>query len=221
MLSSRLSGPVLSAFRVVVGLLFACHGAASLFGVLGGVGGTGATVGFAAWPGWWAAVIEFVGGSLVLVGLLTRPAAIVCSGSMAYAYFAVHQPRSLWPLNNGGELAVLFCWSFLSIAVLGAGAWSLDGLISRRRSNRHRPTAATTAKWQDDAARNLHRHGAEHVSETLGGRRTRMEHHDGTVGAPSVAWRSTRRPSRVSRTAPHRGQRAAGPQSFRRTRSPH
>ncbi|WP_317620736.1 DoxX family protein [Actinoplanes sp. KI2] len=199
MLSSRLSGPVLSAFRVVVGLLFACHGAASLFGVLGGVRGTGATVRFPAWPGWWAAAIEFAGGSLVLLGLFTRWAALVCSGAMAYAYFTVHQPRSLWPLNNGGELAVLYCWSFLTIAVLGAGAWSLDGLFSS-------PTVAAAGKWRDDAARTLHRHGAQHVSETLGGRRSRM--------APSAVRRSSAGSSRP----PHRGQRAAGRPSFRRTR---
>src|SRR5690349_10351083 len=202
MLSSRLSGPVLSAFRVVVGLLFACHGAASLFGVLGGMGGTGATVRFPAWPGWWAAAVEFAGGSLVLVGLFTRWAALVCSGAMAYAYFTVHQPRSLWPLNNGGELAVLYCWSFLTIAVLGAGAWSLDGLIGRRRSDRYGSTAATAGRWHDDAARNLHRHGAQHVNETLGGRRSRM--------TPSVVRRSSGGSSRPPRTA--------GRPSFRRTR---
>lgn len=138
MLSSRLSGPALSAFRLVVGLLFASHGAASLFGVLGGARGTGASVPFGVWPSWWAAVIQLVGGSLVLVGLFTRPAALVCSGSMAYAYFVMHQPKSLWPLTNGGEPAALFCWAFLAVAVLGAGPWSIDTLIRglRRQDQR-------------------------------------------------------------------------------------
>jgi putative oxidoreductase len=218
MLSSRLSGPVLSAFRIVVGLLFACHGASSLFGVLGGIQGTGATVPFAVWPGWWAALIEFVGGVLVLLGLFTRPAAILCSGAMAYAYFTVHQPQSLWPLNNGGELAALFCWSFLTIAVLGAGAWSLDGMIGRRRSARRSPAPATTGRWQDDAARNLHRHGAEHTGEEFGGRRARMAHREVMVGASPVARRSGGRPSRAPRTAPGRGRRSTARQSFRRAR---
>ncbi len=108
MLSSRLSATVLSLFRMVAGLLFACHGAASLFGVLGGARGTGASVPVGAWPSWWAAMIQLVGGALVLLGLFTRPAALVCSGSMAYAYFVVHQPKALLPLANGGEPAALF-----------------------------------------------------------------------------------------------------------------
>jgi putative oxidoreductase len=133
MLSDRLSGPVLSLFRIVVGALFACHGAASLFGVFGGARGTGAAVPLLSWPGWWAAVIQFVGGVLVVLGLGTRIAALICSGSMAYAYFVVHQPEALLPLLNGGELAVLFCWAFFMVAVLGSGPWSLDALIRERR----------------------------------------------------------------------------------------
>lgn len=69
----------------------------------------------------------------MLVGLSTRIAAVICSGSMAYAYFVVHQPDGLLPLNNGGETAALFCWSFLLVAVLGAGRWSLDATLTRRR----------------------------------------------------------------------------------------
>ncbi|GLW35132.1 DoxX family protein [Actinoplanes regularis] len=218
MLSSRLSGPVLSAFRVVVGLLFACHGAASLFGVLGGVRGTGATVPVGAWPGWWAAVIEFVGGGLVLLGLFTRPAAVICSGAMAYGYFTVHQPRGLWPLTNGGEPAVLFCWSFFTIAVLGAGTWSLDALISGLRAPQQFVIPDTTYRWHDEATRNLHRHAAENVTEEYGGLVSRIEHHKITTGAPSAAWRSTGRLSRMPRSAPRRGQRPAGPPSLRRTR---
>ncbi|GAA4072389.1 DoxX family protein [Actinomadura miaoliensis] len=122
---------VLSLFRVVVGLLFACHGAASLFGVLGGPHG-GVPVRVGEWPSWWAAVIELVGGGLVMIGLATRPAAFVCSGAMAYAYFTVHQPKELFPLVNGGELAALFSWSFLLLALFGGGPWALDALIARR-----------------------------------------------------------------------------------------
>ncbi|MFF5173956.1 DoxX family protein [Micromonospora sp. NPDC000089] len=123
-----LRGPALSLFRMVLGLLFLCHGLASVFGVLGGHRGAGVALPAGQWPDWWAALIQLVCGSLVLVGLLTRVAALLASGSMAYAYFTVHQPHDLLPLRNGGEVAVLFCWSFALIAVLGAGPWALDAL---------------------------------------------------------------------------------------------
>lgn len=129
----RLHGPVLSLFRMVLGLLFLCHGLASVFGVLGGNRGSGHPIPAGQWPGWWAALIQVVCGALVLVGLLTRPAALLASGSMAYAYFTVHQPQGLLPIRNGGEPATLFCWSFLLIAVLGPGTWALDALLSRTR----------------------------------------------------------------------------------------
>ncbi|MGW7367880.1 DoxX family protein, partial [Streptomyces sp. NPDC054841] len=102
---------VLGLFRIVVGLLFTSHGAAALFGVLGGL--NGGTVPTGTWPGWYAAVIELVAGGLVLIGLGTRAAAFIASGSMAYAYFKVHQPEALFPLQNGGEGSAMFCWAFL------------------------------------------------------------------------------------------------------------
>jgi putative oxidoreductase len=119
-------------FRIVLGLLFGLHGTQALFGVLGGVMGTGQLVPFGVWPGWWAALIQFLGGFLVLLGLGTRVSALICSGSMAYAYFLVHQPLGLLPLSNGGELAALFCWSFLLIAVLGPGRFAADNLFARK-----------------------------------------------------------------------------------------
>lgn len=123
-------GPVKSLFRIVVGFLFACHGAASLFGILGGAQGThGGTVPFGAWPGWWAAAIQLVGGILVVLGLGTRVAALICSGSMAYAYFTVHQPTGLLPIENEGEQAALFAWAFLLIAAAGPGPWALGRLF--------------------------------------------------------------------------------------------
>ncbi|MGW1076699.1 DoxX family protein [Streptomyces sp. NPDC002537] len=125
---------VLSAFRVVVGLLFACHGAASLFGVLGGAAGThGGTIDAGTWPGWYAAVIQLVGGVLVLLGAGTRTAALISSGSMAYAYFDVHQSMALWPIQNGGEASAMFAWAFLLIVFTGPGAVSLDRLLRRDR----------------------------------------------------------------------------------------
>ncbi|WP_020523850.1 DoxX family protein [Catelliglobosispora koreensis] len=127
-----MQGVITALFRAVLGLLFALHGVSSLFGVLGGNRGSGRAIEFAQWPGWWAALIQLVCGLLVLLGLGTRPAALLASGSMAYAYFIVHQPQSLLPLNNGGELAAMFCWSFLLIAAIGPGAWSLDALVSRK-----------------------------------------------------------------------------------------
>ncbi|MFI5755586.1 DoxX family protein [Streptomyces sp. NPDC051569] len=117
----------LSLFRIVVGLLFACHGAASLFGLFGMH-----ALSAGAWPGWYAGAIQLVGGGLVLIGLGTRTAALVASGSMAYAYFNVHQPDGLFPMQNGGEAAAIFCWTFLLIVFTGPGALSVDRLLTSR-----------------------------------------------------------------------------------------
>ncbi|OKK22235.1 DoxX family protein [Streptomyces sp. CB00455] len=122
-------------FRIVTALLFASHGAASLFGVLGGARG-GGTIAAGTWPGWYAAAIQLVAGALVLLGAGTRPAAFVASGSMAYAYFTVHQPGALWPLQNGGEGAAMFCWAFLLLGFTGPGALAVDGLVASRASGR-------------------------------------------------------------------------------------
>ncbi|MFJ6064468.1 DoxX family protein [Streptomyces tendae] len=128
---------VIALFRIVVGLLFACHGAATLFDVLGGPHGAAPDV--AEWPGWWAAVVQLVGGALVLCGLVTRIAAVLCSGSMAYAYFVEHQPDGVFPIENGGESAAMFCWSFLLVAAVGPGRWSLASRLRRRRGTDGRP----------------------------------------------------------------------------------
>ncbi|MFJ8359945.1 DoxX family protein [Streptomyces sp. NPDC093984] len=133
----------LGLFRIVVGLLFACHGAASLFGVLGGAAGTnGGTVPTGTWPFWYAAVIQLVAGALILVGLGTRGAAFIASGSMAYAYFDVHQSNALWPIQNGGELPVLFCWAFLLLVFTGSGALGLDRLFASRSAAGEKKRAA-------------------------------------------------------------------------------
>jgi putative oxidoreductase len=126
MTGNRLRGPIWSLFRVVVGFLFTLHGASTVFGVFGGNRGSGHAASLGSWPGWYAGVIELVSGVLVTIGLLTVPAAILASGSMAYAYFTVHQPHALLPLENGGDAPALFCWAFLAIAVVGAGPWSID-----------------------------------------------------------------------------------------------
>ncbi|MDT0468482.1 DoxX family protein [Streptomyces gibsoniae] len=132
-LRSMRSG-VQAVFRLLTGFLFACHGAASLFGVLGGAHG-GGTVPALQWPGWWAAVIELVGGALVALGLFTRTAAVICSGSMAYAYFSVHQSHALFPIDNGGEPAAMFCWAFLLIACLDPGTYAAGTLLKAGRSS--------------------------------------------------------------------------------------
>jgi putative oxidoreductase len=118
--------------RIVAGLLFACHGAQKLFGAFGGVGGH--TVPLFSLMGL-AGCIELVGGLLIALGLLTRVAAFVASGEMACAYFLQHFPRGFWPIQNGGELAVLNCFLFLYIAANGAGVW---------RVGRHGPLPPTT-----------------------------------------------------------------------------
>ena len=130
------SPTVLSIFRIVVGLLFAIHGAATLFGWPVDMK---APVG--AWPGWWSGLIEFVTGLLVLVGLFTRPAAFLASGTMAVAYFWMHQPKALWPIQNNGEPAVLFCFAFFLLVFLGPGAYAID---TRRRPLAAGTTAGTT-----------------------------------------------------------------------------
>ncbi|OLF06776.1 DoxX family protein [Actinophytocola xinjiangensis] len=116
---------VIGATRVVVAFLFVCHGLGGVFGLFGTVA---TPVG--AWPNWWAHIIELVAGTAIALGLFTRPAALLCSGAMAFAYFTVHQPQALFPISNNGELAALFCWTFLLIAVIGPGAFALD---NRRR----------------------------------------------------------------------------------------
>ena len=99
-LMERLSGPALSVGRIVVSFLLICHGAAKLFGAFGGVDDHGAAAPVRSRPLRWAGVIEVGGGGLVLLGLLTRVAALVCSGAMAFAYFTVHQPQALLPYKT-------------------------------------------------------------------------------------------------------------------------
>jgi putative oxidoreductase len=116
---------VYALMRIIVGLLFACHGAQKLFGVLGGFGGQpGMTAPLFSLMGL-AGLIEFVGGLLIAFGVLASYAAFIASGEMAVAYFMQHFPRGFWPIQNGGELAVVYCFVFLFIASTGAGRLSL------------------------------------------------------------------------------------------------
>ncbi|HZH89171.1 MAG TPA: DoxX family protein [Pyrinomonadaceae bacterium] len=117
---------LLSVLRVMAAFLFMAHGAQKLFGFLSPPGAPTpplmSQIGI-------AGVLEFFGGLLLLLGLFTRPVAFILSGVMAVAYFQAHAPGGFWPLQNKGELAVLYCFLFLFLAVAGGGEWSLDRLL--------------------------------------------------------------------------------------------
>lgn len=108
--------------RVIAGLAFAQHGAQKLFGLLGGN-----AVALASQRGL-AGIIEFVGGIMIALGLFTSPIAFLASGEMAWAYFQAHAPRGFWPIQNGGELAVLYCFIFLYLSAVGSGKLSIDSI---------------------------------------------------------------------------------------------
>ena len=118
---ARVSEPVYAVFRIVVGLLFAFHGAQKILGMFGG-----RVVEIGTRP-WAAGMIELVGGLLIAIGFLAGLAAFIASGEMAAAYFLAHAPRGTWPIENQGELAALYCFAFLYIAARGAGMLSIDG----------------------------------------------------------------------------------------------
>jgi len=113
-----------AALRIVAGGMFVFHGLTKLFGWLGSSQEVGSQL-------WIGGVIELLGGALIALGLVTRPAALLASGTMAVAYFQFHWKLKLddWaflPAVNHGELAVLYCFVFLLIALRGPGIWSLD-----------------------------------------------------------------------------------------------
>jgi len=128
--SPRWTSRMLSVFRIVVGLLFMLHGTQKMFGfppsnmppmpfnLMSQLGLAG--------------VLEVFGGALIVLGFLTRPVAFLLAGEMAVAYFQAHFPRSIYPTSNGGEPAVLYCFSFLYLMFAGAGAWSIDALFTHR-----------------------------------------------------------------------------------------
>ena len=130
---SRFAAPAVSTFtpaaqgvlRIGAGLLFMQHGAQKLFGLLGGVDGAGATAPLLSQFGL-AGVLEFFGGALLVLGLLTRPVAAVLTLLMVAAYAIAHLPQGAVPILNGGELALLYALVFGFLAAGGPGAWSLD-----------------------------------------------------------------------------------------------
>lgn len=127
----KFSGLIYAAMRIVVGLMFAQHGAQKLFGWLGGMSEDGGSAPFLSLM-FFAGLIEFFGGLLVAVGFQTRWAAFIASGQMSVAYFTQHASRALFPIQNGGELAVLYCFVFLYIAAQGAGKLSLDSIFGSK-----------------------------------------------------------------------------------------
>src|SRR6186997_66717 len=131
MMSIQYAPHVYSVFRMVFGVLFLMHGLQKLAGMFGGMSGNGTAVPLASLFGV-AGVIETVAGTLILLGLFTRPAAFIASGMMAYAYLTVHLPMGPWPIVNRGEPAVMNCFAFLYMAARGSGPISLDTLLKRK-----------------------------------------------------------------------------------------
>lgn len=128
-----LLGTTHSLLRIVTGALFMQHGVQKLFGFLTDPARpwTGAPPMFSQF--WIAGVLEVFGGAAIVLGLFTRPIAFLLCGEMAVAYFHVNFPRSFWPIRNGGEPAVLFCFVYLYLFAAGAGPYSLDGILRGRR----------------------------------------------------------------------------------------
>jgi putative oxidoreductase len=127
---NRIAGITHALLRIVSGLLFIHPGGMKIFGWFGGMPKGVEMTPLIMAAGW----IELVAGTLILIGLFTRPAAFIASGEMAFAYFIGHFPQGFWPIQSHGEAAVLFCFIFLFLSGNGAGPFSLDALIRRRRS---------------------------------------------------------------------------------------
>jgi len=126
---------VLSVLRIVVALLMMQHGAQKLFGFPAGAQAT-PTPPLMSMMGF-VGILEFFGGLLLLLGLFTRPVAFILSGLLAVAYFMAHAPQGFWPVLNRGELAALYSFVFLYLAVAGGGSWSVDYCWRRGASGQH------------------------------------------------------------------------------------
>lgn len=121
---SRSAPQALGALRIVTGLLFLEHGTQKFLSFPPGeMAGVGLALDS---PIAIAGIVELIAGTLITIGLFTRPAALIASGTMAVAYWMVHAPQNPFPVNNMGDAAILFCFIFLYIAFAGAGAWSID-----------------------------------------------------------------------------------------------
>ena len=140
-LPAWLPGAMHSLLRVMTGLLFMQHGLQKLFGLLVDPSRpwTGPPPAFSLF--WFAGVLECFGGFLIAIGLFTRPVAFLLAGEMAVAYFMAHAPRNFFPVLNGGENVVLFCFVFLYLFAAGAGPYSADALL-RGKPGAARPVTA-------------------------------------------------------------------------------
>jgi putative oxidoreductase len=119
---------VLSILRIVAALIFLEHGTQKLLGFPPHPNPPGAMT-----LSWYAAIIEIIGGPLLLLGLWTRPVAFILSGEMAFAYWLSHAPRNIYPVLNGGDAAILYCFVFLYLAFAGGGPWSVDAALGKNR----------------------------------------------------------------------------------------
>ena len=115
--------------RIISAFCFSLHGCQKILGLFGGM--HGATAKFPAQM-WWAGILELAGGALIFLGLFTRPVAFLLCGEMAVAYFQGHFPHGFWPVKNGGEPAVLYCFIFLFLCAAGAGPLSLDRIVRKK-----------------------------------------------------------------------------------------
>ena len=126
---------LLSVLRIVTAFVFVQYGTTKLFAYPASVMPGGGTAPLMSQAGI-AAVLELVGGSLLLVGLFTRPVAFVVAGEMAVAYFRGHAPQGFWPVLNGGAPAILFCFIWLYISAAGGGPWSVDAALRPKLAGR-------------------------------------------------------------------------------------
>jgi len=122
---------LLSVLRIVAAFMFIQNGTMKLFAWPMGMPPDNSTAVFGTQI-WLGGILETFGGALMLLGLFTRPVAFILSGEMAVAYFQFHQPNGLWPIQNQGTAAVLFCFLWLYYSAAGAGVWSLDAMRRRR-----------------------------------------------------------------------------------------
>jgi putative oxidoreductase len=123
---------LLSVLRIMTGLLYLAHGTQKLLGFPASERGAPELLSLSGVSG----MLELVGGVLIVLGLFTRPVAFVLSGHMAFAYFIAHAPRDFYPVNNGGDASILFCFVFLYLVAAGPGVWSVDaarGPVERQR----------------------------------------------------------------------------------------
>ena len=122
---------LLSIMRIIAAFVFFQVGSAKLFAFPAAVMPDGGTAPLASLAGV-AGALEVVGGTLLLLGLFTRPVAFLVSGEMAFAYFIGHAPQGFWPVLNGGQPAILYCFIWLYISSAGPGPWSIDALRRRQ-----------------------------------------------------------------------------------------